>query len=59
MYEDGFFMNIAPSPSFGGGLCRIVAELDGERIVRADPHIGYMHKGIEKLLETSGVMQGI
>ena len=30
MYEDGFFMNIAPSPSFGGGLCRIVAELTGE-----------------------------
>lgn len=58
-YEDGFFMNIGPLPSYGGGLCWIVAELDGERIVRADPHIGYMHKGIEKLLETCGVMQGI
>ena len=57
-FEDAFFMNIAPVPSFEGGMCRIVAGLDGERIVRADPHIGFMHKGLEKLAETTGVLQG-
>lgn len=58
-FEDDYFMNIAPVPSAEAGICRIVAEMDGERIKRADPHIGFMHKGIEKLAENCGLFQGL
>lgn len=41
MFEDGSFMNIAPEPAAGIGMCRLVAQLDGETVRRIDPHIGF------------------
>jgi NADH:ubiquinone oxidoreductase subunit D len=37
----------------------LILELDGELIVRADPHIGLLHRGTEKLLEYKTFLQGL
>lgn len=44
-------LNIGPQHPSTHGVLRIVLELDGERVVAADPVIGYMHRGKEKLSE--------
>lgn len=59
MFEDGSFMNIAPEPAAGIGMCRLVAQLDGETVRRIDPHIGFSHRGIEKLMEEQNLLQGL
>jgi NADH-quinone oxidoreductase subunit D len=47
-------LNMGPSHPSTHGVLRIVLELDGERIVRATPDVGYLHRGMEKLCETLG-----
>jgi NADH-quinone oxidoreductase subunit D len=44
-------LNIGPQHPSTHGVLRVVLELDGERIIRAEPVIGYMHRGAEKLAE--------
>src|SRR6187549_87275 len=44
-------LNIGPQHPATHGVLRIVIELDGEIITRAEPVIGYMHRGAEKLAE--------
>jgi NADH-quinone oxidoreductase subunit D len=44
-------LNIGPQHPSTHGVLRIVLELDGEMIIRAEPVIGYMHRGAEKLAE--------
>src|SRR4029453_13435649 len=44
-------LNIGPQHPSTHGVLRIVLELDGEEIIRAEPVIGYMHRGAEKLAE--------
>src|SRR5438874_7108846 len=44
-------LNIGPQHPSTHGVLRIVLELDGERIIRAEPVIGYMHRAAEKLSE--------
>ncbi len=44
-------LNMGPSHPSTHGVLRIVLELDGERIVKATPHIGYLHRGDEKIAE--------
>jgi NADH-quinone oxidoreductase subunit D len=46
------FVNIGPSHPATHGTIQIQAELDGERIVRADVHCGYLHRGFEKECES-------
>lgn len=53
------FANIAPEPSTGIGMCRLVAQLDGEKVRRIDPHIGFSHRGVEKLAEGGTLLQGL
>jgi NADH-quinone oxidoreductase subunit D len=48
------FLNMGPSHPSTHGVLRIVLELDGETVVRADPDIGYLHRGMEKIAETYG-----
>ena len=44
-------LNIGPQHPATHGVLRVVLDLDGERIARAEPVIGYMHRGFEKLAE--------
>jgi NADH-quinone oxidoreductase subunit D len=44
-------LNIGPQHPSTHGVLRVVLELDGERIIRAEPVIGYMHRAAEKLAE--------
>ncbi|MCC5828531.1 MAG: NADH-quinone oxidoreductase subunit D [Phycisphaeraceae bacterium] len=48
---DRWTLNFGPQHPATHTTLRIVLELDGERIVRATPHIGYLHSGFEKLAE--------
>ncbi len=48
---DRMTLNMGPSHPSTHGVLRIILELDGETIVRADPDIGYLHRGDEKIAE--------
>lgn len=54
-----YFMNIAPTASSESGFVRLVAEMDGEKVLSLDANIGFSHRGIEKSLENSSVLQGL
>jgi NADH:ubiquinone oxidoreductase subunit D len=45
-------LNFGPQHPAAHGVLRLVLELNGERIIFADPHIGLLHRGTEKFLET-------
>jgi len=49
--DDTTIVNIGPSHPATHGTIQIVAELDGERVLRADIHCGYLHRGFEKECE--------
>jgi NADH-quinone oxidoreductase subunit D len=48
---EGMTLNIGPQHPATHGTLRIVAKLDGEQVISADPIMGYMHRGYEKLVE--------
>ena len=48
---EGMTLNIGPQHPATHGTLRIVAKLDGEQVVAAEPVMGYMHRGYEKLAE--------
>ncbi|MCP4435389.1 MAG: NADH-quinone oxidoreductase subunit D [Actinomycetia bacterium] len=48
---EGMTLNIGPQHPATHGTLRIVAQLDGEQVIRAEPVAGYMHRGYEKLAE--------
>ncbi|HUH07778.1 MAG TPA: NADH-quinone oxidoreductase subunit D [Egibacteraceae bacterium] len=50
-------LNIGPQHPATHGVLRVVIDLDGEKIVRAQPIIGYMHRGFEKLAEARDYRQ--
>jgi len=52
-----YTMNFGPQHPAAHGVLRLVLELDGEVIVRADPHIGLLHRATEKLAETRTYLQ--
>jgi len=52
-----YTMNFGPQHPSAHGVLRVVLELDGEVIVRADPHIGLLHRGTEKLAENRTFLQ--
>jgi NADH-quinone oxidoreductase subunit D len=54
-----YTMNFGPQHPAAHGVLRLVLELDGEVIVRADPHIGMLHRGTEKLAENKTYLQGL
>lgn len=57
--SERYTINIGPQHPSTHGVMRIVAEMDGEICTRADMHIGYLHRGIEKLLEARTYPQGM
>ncbi|OSQ48791.1 NADH-quinone oxidoreductase subunit D [Thalassospira alkalitolerans] len=50
-------MNFGPQHPAAHGVLRLVLEMDGEVIERADPHIGLLHRGTEKLIEYKNYIQ--
>jgi NADH-quinone oxidoreductase subunit D len=54
-----YTLNFGPQHPAAHGVLRLVMELDGETVVRADPHIGLLHRGTEKLAETKPYNQSI
>jgi NADH-quinone oxidoreductase subunit D len=54
-----YTMNFGPQHPAAHGVLRLVLELDGEVIQRADPHIGLLHRGTEKLAENRTYLQTI
>ena len=54
-----YTMNFGPQHPAAHGVLRLVLELDGEVIQRADPHIGLLHRGTEKLAENRTYLQNV
>ncbi|KOF22220.1 NADH dehydrogenase [Ensifer adhaerens] len=54
-----FNINFGPQHPAAHGVLRLVLELDGEIVERVDPHIGLLHRGTEKLIETKTYLQAI
>jgi NADH-quinone oxidoreductase subunit D len=54
-----FTINFGPQHPSAHGVLRLILELDGEVVVRADPHIGLLHRGTEKLAETRTWVQSV
>ena len=52
-------MNFGPQHPAAHGVLRLVLELDGEVVERADPHIGLLHRGTEKLIEYKTYLQAV
>ncbi len=59
MELQNYTLNFGPQHPAAHGVLRLVLELEGETIVRADPHIGLLHRGTEKLVETKPYIQNI
>lgn len=67
-FEDGqtheqrirnFNINFGPQHPAAHGVLRLVLELDGEIVERCDPHIGLLHRGTEKLMESRTYLQNL
>lgn len=52
-------LNFGPQHPAAHGVLRLVLEMDGEVVERADPHIGLLHRGTEKLIEHKTYMQAV
>jgi NADH-quinone oxidoreductase subunit D len=54
-----YTMNFGPQHPAAHGVLRLVLEMEGEVVERADPHIGLLHRGTEKLIEYKTYMQAL
>lgn len=54
-----FSLNFGPQHPAAHGVLRLILELDGEVVERADPHIGLLHRGTEKLIEYKTFLQAL
>ena len=54
-----FNLNFGPQHPAAHGVLRLVLELDGEIVERCDPHVGLLHRGTEKLMESRTYLQNL
>ncbi len=52
-------LNFGPQHPAAHGVLRLILELDGEVVEKADPHIGLLHRGTEKLIENKPYMKAV
>ena len=52
-------LNFGPQHPAAHGVLRLVLEMDGEVVERADPHIGLLHRGTAKLIENKTYLQAM
>ncbi|CUQ66352.1 NADH dehydrogenase (quinone) subunit D [Candidatus Nitrospira inopinata] len=55
--REELLLNMGPQHPSTHGVVRVVLDLDGERIIKATPDLGYLHRGVEKLAEGLAYMQ--
>lgn len=58
-HNQEFILNFGPQHPATHGVLRLILELDGEVVTRADPHIGFLHRGTEKLIEHKTYLQAL
>ena len=56
---DNHTINLGPQHPAAHGVLRLILEMDGEVVERADPHIGLLHRGTEKLIEYKTYLQAL
>src|SRR6201746_432318 len=56
---DSHTINFGPQHPAAHGVLRLILEMDGEVVERADPHIGLLHRGTEKLIEHRTYLQAL
>lgn len=54
-----YTVNFGPQHPAAHGVLRLLLELNGEEIVSADPHVGLLHRGTEKLIEYKTYLQAV
>lgn len=54
-----FTLNFGPQHPAAHGVLRLVIELNGETVIRSEPHIGLLHRGTEKLIEYKNYLQAL
>lgn len=54
-----FNLNFGPQHPSAHGVLRLILQLNGETVVKADPHIGLLHRGTEKLIENKTFLQAL
>jgi len=54
-----FNLNFGPQHPAAHGVLRLILEIEGERIIYCDPHIGLLHRGTEKLIESKNYLQAL
>ena len=54
-----FTVNFGPQHPAAHGVLRLILELNGEVVIKADPHIGLLHRGTEKLIENKNYIQSL
>jgi len=54
-----FTVNFGPQHPAAHGVLRLILELEGEEILRCDPHVGLLHRGTEKLIEYKTYLQAL
>jgi len=56
---ESFVMNFGPQHPAAHGVLRLILKLQGEVVQNADPHIGLLHRGTGKLIESKTYLQGL
>jgi NADH:ubiquinone oxidoreductase subunit D len=54
-----FSLNFGPQHPAAHGVLRLILEVSGEKIIYSDPHIGLLHRGTEKLIESKNFIQSL
>ena len=57
--QEAFTLNFGPQHPAAHGVLRLILDMDGEVVERADPHIGLLHRGTEKLIEHKTYQQAL
>ncbi len=57
--EKNISLNLGPQHPAAHGVLRLILEMDGEVVTKADPHIGLLHRGTEKLIEHKTYLQAL
>src|ERR1700728_5429733 len=58
-FDSHTMINFGPQHPAAHGVLRLILEMDGEVVERADPHIGLLHRGTEKLIEYKTYIQAV